>query len=502
MKIAYFLDIPVGLGGAGNLLLQRAKLMSELYEIIVVIPCDENKICNLEYALRCKKYGLRYKSIYYNTSYNFYDVDILGAYESYNDIEKLVIDEKITFLHSVQLNVVVEMVSRNLKIPHLMDTYQIDEAEFDICSKDIFAHYHLCDSILYSEVWKKNMNLISKCLRPLAPLKEIVRKESYSTEKFTILMLGTVSERKNQLSAIKVIEKCILKYDMKLLIAGDKNNPYGEECERYIREAKLEKNIHMLDFLSDVTDVLKESDCLLCTSLDESFPSSLVEAVTYDLTIISTPVAGVPEVFENNYNAFISKDFSEESIYNTVYDCLESYKQGTINRIHENLLDTWKNNFDRSYVQEQLSIYYNYIKEDIHNNQELRPRIIYEIESMYNSFRKVYEKCPETKRRCLYHHTLKNKILNKEIYIWGAGLYGSMAYELVNSMSLKNVKIISFVDKNKEGNMYEFPIIKPDEMIFDENKVVFISFYRNKESAISYLENKGLELNKNIWIVP
>ena len=38
MKIAFFLDAPRGFGGAASLLLRQAKLMSELYEVIVVIP--------------------------------------------------------------------------------------------------------------------------------------------------------------------------------------------------------------------------------------------------------------------------------------------------------------------------------------------------------------------------------------------------------------------------------------------------------------------------------
>ena len=43
MKVAYFLDIPIGLGGAGNLLLQQAVLMSELYDVIIVIPEDQER---------------------------------------------------------------------------------------------------------------------------------------------------------------------------------------------------------------------------------------------------------------------------------------------------------------------------------------------------------------------------------------------------------------------------------------------------------------------------
>lgn len=505
MKIAYFLDSAQCLGGTGTLMMQRAKLMSELYEVIVVIPCDENKICNPEYMPRCEKYGLNYRLIHYNTSSNFYNVDIIRAFESCIEIEKLVIDEKITFLHSVQLNVAVEIVSRKLNIPHLMDIYQMQKSEFKICPGDFFAHYHLCDSELYSEVWKNNLKINSKCIRPISPLKEICKKEKYPTDQFTIVMIGTVFERKNQLAAIKVIEKCLLDYDVRLLIAGNKDSSYGEECEQYIRKNNLEENIFMLGFLSDVSSVLKQSDCILCASIDESFPSSIVEAVAYDLTVISTPVAGVPEVFKDNYNAFISRDFSEESIYHSVCECLDSYKNGTISRIYQNTHDTWKNNFDRKNIQERLDNYYKEIEEDMGKQKKLRKQIFFETKDMYSMFHKVYEIYPEVKKSFLYHCMIRKILENQEkyeIYIWGAGLYGNIAYELLNAMSLENVELVSFVDKMKEGTIHGVSIMKPEEMSLNKNSIVFISFFRNRTETVSLLEDKGLKLHENILIVP
>lgn len=502
MKIAYFLDIPQGLGGAGNLLLQRAKLMSELYEVLVIIPCDENRVCNPEYAHRCEKYGLNYKSIFYNTSYNFYDLDIITAYESYKEIEQVVMSEKITFLHSVQLNVGVEMVSRKLNIPHLMDIYQINESEFELCPGDIFAHYHLCDSMLYSKVWEKSLKVISKCVRPIAPLAQVLKKECYPVQKFTILMLGAVSERKNQLAAIKVIEKCILKYDIRLLIAGNKDNFYGKECENYIKDAKLDNYVYMLGFVSDVSELLKESDCLLCTSMDESFPSSMVEAATYDLTIISTPVAGVPEVFKDKYNAFISRDFSSNSIYNSLCECLEAYKDGSINKIHKNLYITWKNNFERNYVQRQIKEYYYEIIKNENFKEPIGTHLYLEVKRMYTSLWSFYNTYTEMRKRCLYHYTLKNKISNKKIYIWGAGMYGDLAYKLLSMMELENINIIAYVDRCKEGFLYDLAVIKPEEMVFDKDSIVFMSFFKNRQKEIHYLEEQGMKLNKEIWIVP
>lgn len=78
-KIAYFLDIPKGLGGAGNLLLQQASLMAGLYDVIVVIPVDGEGNCNDEYVRRCKINNLPYIGIQYETAHNFYLIDFTGG---------------------------------------------------------------------------------------------------------------------------------------------------------------------------------------------------------------------------------------------------------------------------------------------------------------------------------------------------------------------------------------------------------------------------------------
>lgn len=80
MKIAFFLDAPRGFGGAASLLLRQAKLMSVLYEVIVVIPCDENGNGNEEGMRRCRKVQLPVKILSFGTSFDFRRIDFLGAF--------------------------------------------------------------------------------------------------------------------------------------------------------------------------------------------------------------------------------------------------------------------------------------------------------------------------------------------------------------------------------------------------------------------------------------
>lgn len=502
-KIAYFLDTSKGLGGAGNLLLQQASLMADLYDVIVVIPIGEEGSCNDEYVRRCKLNQLPYICIKYDTAYNFYLIDFIEAMNSAVEIEVFAREKKITFFHSVQLNIAAEYVARKLGIPHLMNIYSMNEEEFKICPGDIYPHYHLCDSRLYSERWSRELGIKSRCIRPVAIQNEIKKKNGYSGKSITLLMLGNVCEYKNQMTAIKAVEQCICKDEIKLHIAGCDNTDYAEECRLYVREHNLEQYIIFHGFASDIVPLLEGSDCLLCASYYESFPMSIVEAMTYDLTIISTPVAGIPEVLTDKENAFVSRDFSEKSIYASILECLEYYRNGKISAIHRNASQTWRKNFERNYVRNQMDLYYREIFSDkVYKN--IQPFLdmgedVRETVDLLNDLDKDGEDWID--RKFLYYTFIRKKLQGRKIYIWGAGKLGRLSFEIFKRIC-PNVEVTAFIDTFKEGFYCGVPVMKLESISLEEQSFYCVSFSKENYSAVQYLKNRGLLLNKQVWIMP
>lgn len=498
-KIAFFLDTANGLGGAGNLLLKQAVLMSEEYCVIVVIPTDADGNPNAEYAKRCDKQGIKYRGIRYNISINFSDIDITRAMENVSAIEKFAREESIDFFHSVQLNLAVEYVSRKMQIPHLMNIYQIEEQELDICRQNIFPAYHLCDSNLYANIWSSKLGIESRCIRPVAELKNIKKKEVYRKKELNVLMLGTVCSRKNQLIAIQALEPLLREGKLRLEIAGHATSQYAIKCKEYVMEHGLSHKVKFYDFVSDVSELLENADCLLCASTFESFPSSIVEAVTYDLTIISTPVAGVPEVFQNKKNSFISENFSKEAIAESVKECLRYHKNGEIKKIHINAACTWAECFARDRVKEQINLYYKYILEV---NERRETEIYWSIAKQAQEIEQLLD-CSKhgIPRHGFYYCFLKEKLKEGCIYIWGAGKRGKIAYRLLKIMC-PMLQIKAFIDEEKSGYLEEIPIIKLPEVPFVNSFFYGISFLDGKEEAIHMLEEKGLMLNQQILLIP
>lgn len=505
MKIAYFLDVPVGLGGAGNVLLEQASIMSQSHDVIVVIPCKKDGTINTEYQKRCEKAGLKNVGMYYRTAYTIQNIDMITVWNTMSVIQKFLLHEKIELVHSVQLNIAVELAARECGIPHLMNIYQLRKEEFAVQYMDIFPQYHSCDSMLYCKQWRERLTAESRCIRPAAPTEALRRKSKSNLREWKILMLGSVCDRKNQMTAILAVRSCRQRgINIKLTMAGDDNSRYAHKCKTYIEENGLSDCIHMVGFKSDIIPLLEMNDIYLCTSTDESFPSSMVEAMTYDLTVISTPVAGVPELMQDKKNAYISKGFEAADVMESIIECIEGYSTGMINQIQENAVAVWKENFSREVIHARLEDYYSHMISAC--QMEKKKKLVdlefrKEIEEIYCKIKQNGIEEDFVWQKSYYLNFLKKNLKSGKAYIWGAGKHGGIAKKLIEIL-LQNIKIAAFVDSQKTGEYLGVPIISPDEINLNEVEYVFLGFAAGRESVIESLEKQGLEYNNRIWVLP
>lgn len=504
MKIAYFLDAAHGLGGAGNVLLKQAMLMKNKNEVIIVIPCDKYGVANQEYKRRCIEANMEYMEMIYKTSTAPQYIDILDAWQTSETVERFAIKEKITMFHSVQLNIGVEIASRKLGIPHLMNIYQLSEEELNIRCFDIFPKYHLCDSVLYCTQWHKYFDMKTVCIRPSAQVTQIRRKKHIRKNKLKILMLGHICPRKNQLTAIKAVELCIENgNDIELTIAGIDTTEYASLCKKYVQQKQLLDVVHFVGFQSDIEELLLSNDCYLCSSIDESFPSSMVEAISYDLTVVSTPVAGVPELMVDGYNSYISSGFEKEDIACSILRCFSDYKSGNVDKIHINAENTWEENFSQDIVRNQLEKYYRVIIDEFHTSRNYDKML-----SAFDFIKCLIEQIKQmnfqesiVEERFFYYAFLKMKLNGKSAYIWGAGNWGKTAYQLLKIL-LPNIEVHAFIDKNKEGSYLGIPIIGINGIDFLKVDYIFLGFAGEKSGIINYLQQMGLKYNDRIWRLP
>ena len=163
-------------------------------------------------------------------------------------------------------------------------------------------------------------NMISK------PQTEVVRQLKKSNEKIHVVFLGKIFKPKG----IYDLLDCIIEnYDAfkattTFTIAG---NGEEDQTQKY-REQDTDQIINFTGWIDqeEKDKILSESDILILPSYSEGLPVSILEAMSYKMAIIATPVGGVPDIVENNVNGILFEPGNKTAIFNTLTQYIENKK--------------------------------------------------------------------------------------------------------------------------------------------------------------------------------
>jgi len=123
----------------------------------------------------------------------------------------------------------------------------------------------------------------------------------------TFLCLGIVCPRKNQHWAIELFQEWAGKrQDVKLIVVGAR---YIRQYEiDYVEKVKgiigKDTRIELHDVTNDVDKFYRQADVLLFTSLNEVTPMVIAEAMMRSMPVVTTDIAGIPEMFQHGTHGF------------------------------------------------------------------------------------------------------------------------------------------------------------------------------------------------------
>ena len=122
-------------------------------------------------------------------------------------------------------------------------------------------------------------------------------------DRITLICVGTLCERKNQIGILKAFELLSINVQNKytLILVGD-----GEDrkmLEEYSK--KIYSNIVFIGNTNKVDEYLKKADCFILFSKNEGLPISIIEAMRSGLPVISTKIAGIPEMIEDGVSGYL-----------------------------------------------------------------------------------------------------------------------------------------------------------------------------------------------------
>lgn len=141
--------------------------------------------------------------------------------------------------------------------------------------------------------------------------KEKCKELGIPDDKFIILSVGELQERKNHRLVIDALVKMQNK-DIFYLIAGQ--GTLWEDYENIIKSYGMENNIKLLGYRSDIDELCSISDCFVHTAFHEGLSVALLEAMASGLPVVGSDVRGVRDLVECKRGGLLIKPKSIEEL--------------------------------------------------------------------------------------------------------------------------------------------------------------------------------------------
>lgn len=509
MRVLYFLDFPWNIGGSNKVMLTQAFIMKQRgYQVKVIIPDDSEGHHDSVYDDICTFYQLETETKCYSVYTCIETIDINMAFQECESILPLIVEYRPNLIHSVQLNIGVALAAEKLRIPHLMNIYQVDKQSFMLDWLKIYPQYHSADSLMMSERWKNGLEVPSRCIRVAYQQKE-GKRDNFSqkdSDTMNIIAIGRVCEVKNHLEIIKFVQICREnKQNVKLKILGDCSSEYARQCKRYVYEHRLTEFVSFEGFVSNVKDYLQQADLFVLASVVESYPGVIVESMANGIPVLSTPVAGVPELLRDGENGFLADGCEAEDIYRTFLRYMKYRETGRISQIVDCAYSTYLDNHTYASVGEELERYYQWIIQD-YTDDRARSCLTYrETKDKIEEFIDQ-NKITRTNQACMRHiwflYHIYPALENKKIMIWGAGHFGSVALEWLKPLWEK-IDFAGFIDSNKKGRYLGYPIMASRDDLILECDVVLVAVGDTgaRLEIMGCLEKNGKQRNRDYFLV-
>jgi len=188
--------------------------------------------------------------------------------------------------------------------------------------------------------------------------EEFIEKYNLREDSFKILYVSRLVDAKNPKKIISSVMRYMKHQNIEVILIG-------EGSPEYITKLKgiSDDRIHILGELSfkELNAAYHISDLFIFLGLWEGMPTVIMEAMLCGLPILTTPVAGIPDVATEGENGlFVKVPISEEDLANKI-----SYfmNEADINKISKANIEKVKTQYDWDIVANKILDVYNEVLE-------------------------------------------------------------------------------------------------------------------------------------------
>lgn len=123
-----------------------------------------------------------------------------------------------------------------------------------------------------------------------------------SGSEITCVTVGRMVSQKNLTLMLEAVAR-LQSFDVRLKIVGE--GPDRSKLERLVKSLEIDSQVQFLGNISNVGEVLADSDIFLMSSGFEGLPIALIEATLIGLPVVVTNVGGCAEVVHQCANGFV-----------------------------------------------------------------------------------------------------------------------------------------------------------------------------------------------------
>lgn len=256
------------------------------------------------------------------------DYDIFSALS----LRKFLKDEKIEILHSHHprahsIGLLATLGLKNIKF--VVTRRVIFNLRKNIFSRFKYKSGRIDRYIVVSEAVKKNfldygidgrkIEVIysSTDINKFNPdVKSNIRRElKIPGSTFICCLVGNYSYYKGHTFFLEAVPEIIKNFPgTKFLIAGK----ITDELKNKAENLNIENDVFFLGYRSDIAQILKASNLLVCPSLEEGLAGAIREAMALELPVVATNVGGNPEIVKHNETGILIEPKSTKAISDAV----------------------------------------------------------------------------------------------------------------------------------------------------------------------------------------
>lgn len=259
---------------------------------------------------------------------------------------------KIVHIHHASdlnfwLSSVMVFFSKMLRKKSILHNHSADFHEFyDGCSpagkKIISKIFSLVNvNIVLSNHWLKWYKSIAPdaiwvMLQNAIDLPDNIPEKAIDDKNVALIYLARIEQRKGFYDFLKVMPAIVKEFPfIKIYLAGQGD---VEDAKAAIQDQQLGQNVFLLGYINknERDNYLRVCQVLIFPSYNEGLPMALLEAMSYGLVPITTPVGGIPDVVVSGENGILIQPGDTAALSSNILALLkdpEGYKNMSRNAV-------------------------------------------------------------------------------------------------------------------------------------------------------------------------